>query len=564
MSNTPDYPKFAFMSNKEIAAIFSLLAKLMELHGDNSFKAKAYSTAAFRISKFGKPLAETEISSLSIPGIGEAILQKIQVVLQTGELPLLQEYLDKTPPGVVDMLAIKGIGPKKIALLWHELGIESIGELAYACTENRLIALKGFGEKTQDAVLENIHFIQKNKGWFLFAELETEAENLTQQLQEKFPDYRTAVTGAFRRQLPVLDKLEWLTEISKPDLINWLKPLSFSSFQESENHLETRADHLPKLVFYFSDRKSFARLLFETTNADAFQQAFEEAFDVPETAESEEEIFSRNNLPFVAPALRENAASLALAQAQKLPQLIQPSDIRGIIHSHSQYSDGLHTLEEMAVAAKNKGYEYLVISDHSQTAVYANGLKPERIRAQHEEIDRLNAQLTPFRIFKGIESDILGDGSLDYEPGVLAAFEVVIASVHSNLKMDEEKAMQRLLRAVENPYTTILGHPTGRLLLSRPGYPVAHKKLIDACVANKVVIEINAHPRRLDLDWSWIPYALEKGALLSVDPDAHAIDGMDLVKYGVLAAQKGGLSAADNLSSRTMAELTDFLATKKS
>lgn len=552
------------MSNKEIAAIFSLLGKLMELHDDNSFKAKAYSTAAFRISKFGKPLEETDISSLSIPGIGEAILQKIQVVLQTGELPLLQEYLDKTPSGVVDMLAIKGIGPKKIALLWHELGIESIGELAYACAENRLIALKGFGEKTQAAVLESIHFIQKNKGHFLFAELENEAESLTQQMQEKFPDYQTAITGAFRRQLPVLDKLEWLTEIPKPDLINWLKGFEFSLFQEFDNRLEAQSDQLPKFVFYFSDKKSFARLLFETTNAEAFQQAFLETFGLPETAETEGDIFSRNNLPFVAPALRENAVSLVLAKAQKLPHLILPSDIRGIIHSHSQYSDGLHTLEEMAVAAKNKGYEYIVISDHSQTAVYANGLRPERIVAQHEEIDRLNAQLAPFRIFKGIESDILGDGNLDYEPDVLATFEVVIASVHSNLKMDEEKAMQRLLRAVENPYTTILGHPTGRLLLSRPGYPVAHKKLIDACVANKVVIEINAHPRRLDLDWTWIPYALEKGALLSVDPDAHAIDGMDLVKYGVLAAQKGGMSAADNLSSRTRAELADFLTAKKS
>lgn len=551
------------MSNKEIAAVFSLLAKLMELHGDNSFKAKAYSTAAFRISKFGKPLVETDISSLSIPGIGEAILQKIQMVLQTGELPLLQEYLDKTPSGVVDMLAIKGIGPKKIALLWHELGIESIGELAYACSENRLISLKGFGEKTQAAVLENIQFIQKNKGHFLFAELEAQVNHLTEQLQEAFPAFETAVTGAFRRQLPVLDKLEWLTEIPRIDLLDWLKQLFVASFEEFDNRLEMRSAELPTLVFYFADRQLFGQLLFETTNTDVFHQAFLKDFGIPEQFTCEADIFRAHQLPFVAPAMRENAQSLALAKSQKLPQLIQPSDIRGIIHSHSQYSDGLHTLEEMALAAQNKGYEYLVISDHSQTAVYANGLKPERVLAQHEEIDRLNTQMAPFRIFKGIESDILGDGRLDYEAEVLATFDVVIASVHSNLKMDEDKAMRRLLSAIENPFTTILGHPTGRLLLSRPGYPVAHKQLIDACVANNVVIEINAHPRRLDLDWSWIPYALEKGAMLSIDPDAHAIEGMDLVKYGVLAAQKGGLSAADNLSSKTMAELADFLALKK-
>ena len=247
------------------------------------------------------------------------------------------------------------------------------------------------------------------------------------------------------------------------------------------------------------------------------------------------------------------------AKKNTLPKLIQPEDIRSIIHSHSNWSDGANTIEEMANECIKRGLEYLVISDHSQTAFYANGLKEERISEQHRYVDELNAKLNPFKIFKSVESDILNDGSLDYPVSVLKTFDLVIASVHSNLKMTEEKAMTRLLKAIENPYITILGHMTGRLLLSRNGYPVDHKKIIEACAANNVVIEINAHPRRLDMDWKWIDYAIEKGVLLSLDPDAHALDGFDDVKYGVLAAQKGGMTKENNLSSFGLKEFEDWL-----
>jgi DNA polymerase (family 10) len=242
-----------------------------------------------------------------------------------------------------------------------------------------------------------------------------------------------------------------------------------------------------------------------------------------------------------------------------LPAVIQPEDITGIIHSHSKWSDGANTIGEMATAAKEKGLQYLVISDHSKSAFYANGLYEERVFAQHGEVEALNAQLAPFRIFKSIESDILNDGSLDYSEEVLQSFDLVIASVHSNLKMSEEKAMARLLRAIENPYTNILGHMTGRLLLSRNGYPVDHKKIIEACAANEVVIELNAHPRRLDMDWRWIDYALEKNVLISINPDAHAIAGFNDTKYGVLAAQKAGLTREQNLSSFSLEAFEKFL-----
>jgi DNA polymerase (family 10) len=271
------------------------------------------------------------------------------------------------------------------------------------------------------------------------------------------------------------------------------------------------------------------------------------------TFASEEEIFTAANRPYASPVRREQRG------LKDWGRTIEPTDIRAVIHSHSTWSDGSHSLEEMAAACIARGYEYLVISDHSQSAFYANGLKPDRIKAQQEQIAELNAKLAPFTIFKSIECDILNDGALDYTDEVLATFDLVIASVHSNLRMSQEKAMSRLLRAIENPYTTILGHMTGRLLLSREGYQVDHKTIIDACVANQVVIELNAHPRRLDMDWRWIGYALEQGAMISIDPDAHSTEGIDVLRYGVLAAQKAGLTASQNLSSFGLGEFREWL-----
>jgi DNA polymerase (family 10) len=242
-----------------------------------------------------------------------------------------------------------------------------------------------------------------------------------------------------------------------------------------------------------------------------------------------------------------------------MPQVITEKDIKGIIHSHSNFSDGSNTIEQMVNGAISKGYEYLVISDHSKSAFYAGGLFSDKIAVQHQLIDTLNEKYKPFKIFKSIESDILNDGSLDYDDTVLASFDLVITSVHSNLKMNQEKAMMRLMNAIANPYTTILGHMTGRLLLSRKGYPVDYETIIDACAKHNVVIELNAHPRRLDMDWKWMDVAIEKGVLISIDPDAHTIEEYDNIKYGLLAAQKGGLTKQNNLSSFTLQEFEKFL-----
>jgi DNA polymerase (family 10) len=548
------------MTNQEIADIFDLLSKLMDIHGENSFKTKTYSTAAYRLEKLPAPLVEMPQEQInSISGIGDAVTKKIVEILASGKLPLLEEYLDKTPPGVVEMLAIKGIGPKKIALLWKELGAESIGELEYACNENRLITLKGFGAKTQDSILKSIAFIRNSMGFYLWAEAEAIALQVKNNITTAFPDSKIEFTGEYRRQVPALASISFLTDLADEQIRSAFEQIPDTVFESDENTLFVKMANAPAFHFYRSEPSAFYKNLFTTTAGPVFADAFATQYSMPETAESEEAIFAHNNIQFIPAALRESADILHRAANNTLPDLIQPGDIKGIIHSHSTWSDGVNTLEEMAKAARDKGYEYLVISDHSQAAFYANGLFPDRILLQHAEIDMLNEKLAPFRIFKSIEADILHDGSLDYTPDVLASFDLVIASVHSNLKMNEEKAMQRLLAAVQNPYTTILGHPTGRLLLSREGYPVDHKTLIDACIEHNVVIEINAHPRRLDLDWSWIPYALEKGATLSVDPDAHSIKGIDLVKYGVLAAQKGGLTKERNLSSMGLTAFEAFL-----
>ena len=548
------------MTNHQIADCFELYAKLLDLHGENSFKVKSYSSAAFTIDKWATPLAQMEQSAIaSIRGIGSAHAEKICALLQSGTLAPLEELILQTPPGILDIMQIKGLGPKKIAVLWKELQIESVGELQYACQENRLLGLKGFGEKTQLSILQQIQFIQQQQGWFLWAEAHQSALAIQPLLQASFPDATFLMSGAYRMQDPTLQQIDFVCDVPMPTLKKWLSTFEALQINEQESILWVQWPQQIPFQFHSCNKENIYTTLFKTSCSVAFLEAFTERYTLPETTDREAAIFEQHQLPYLEACLRTDPKRLG----ESMPSLIQVSDIKGIIHSHSTWSDGAHTLEAMAEAAKAKGLEYLVISDHSQAAFYANGLSPERIIAQHKEIDKLNERLAPFKILKSIEVDILNDGQLDYNDEVLASLDLVIASVHSNLKMSEEKAMARLLTAIAHPRTTILGHLTGRLLLSRPGYPVAHKTIIDACAQHKVAIEINAHPRRLDIDWEWIPYAIEKGVHLSINPDAHSIEGFDDIYYGVMAAQKGGLQANQNLSSYSLIALEAYLQSKK-
>ena len=552
------------MDNSQIADAFSLLSKLMDIHGENSFKAKSYAVAAYTIEKM--PVGLTELPNdkvFSIKGIGEAIGKKIIEIRQTGKLNALDEYLQKTPVGILEMLNIKGLGPKKIAVIWKEMGLETIGELLYACNENRLLLFKGFGEKTQQNVKTYIEFYLRSKGSYLYAEIEPYALQLHQQLKKQFPNHRFEHTGAFARQSETIDILEWVSTAGNSELEAFLLAHSFSLTEKNETHIRFKAENNVAITFYNGRTENFGSIIFHTNCAGAFLNEWEKRFPAMQTFASEEELFKAAGIAYIPPCLREKEMIIAAATSGPLPDLIRPEDVKGVIHSHSNWSDGRESVEDMANAAIEKGFEYLVISDHSKSAFYANGLKEDRIKEQHLYIDSLNEKLYPFKIFKSIEADILNDGSLDYHSPVLATFDLVIASVHSNLKMTEDKAMLRLLTAIQNPYTTILGHMTGRLLLSREGYPVDYKKVIDTCVDHDVVIELNAHPRRLDIDWRWIDYALERGAIISIDPDAHNTEGYKDIRYGVLAAQKAGLTKQHNLSSYSLAEFEAFIKKRK-
>ena len=547
------------MDNYDIAEQLSLLSKLMDIHGENSFKSKSYSSAAFTIEKLPQQLTSLPHEKIfQIRGIGESVGKKVIGMLESGELDVLREYLAKTPSGVLEMMNIKGLGPKKINILWKEMKIDSIEELQKACEENRIADKKGFGDKTQQNILLSIQFQQQSAGKYLYKKVEAFAEAITTKLKEKFSDKKVQITGEFRRQLEIIESLEWVTTASSDDLKNYLLNDQVQLVTDRDGMLVLSAEETIFLRFHIVNEKDFYQKLFETSCSEEFLNEWNKNGNTVDSS-SEEKIFSSLQVNYIPPYLRESKTILSKAKKNEFADIIQTSDIKGLIHSHSNWSDGSYTIEEMAKELINLGFEYLVISDHSKAAYYANGLTEQRIREQHRYIDDLNKKLAPFKIFKSIECDILTDGSLDYENKILSTFDLVITSIHSNLDMDEEKAMKRLIGAITNPYTTILGHMTGRLLLRRKGYPVDHKTIIDACADHHVVIEINASPSRLDMDWRWIDYAMEKGLTLSINPDAHTTEEFYNIKYGVLVAQKGGLPKNKNLSSYSLKNFEDYL-----
>lgn len=554
------------MNNKTIANYFSLLSNLLHIHGGNNFKATSYSIASYKIGRMSVELETLPQESIfKINGIGDAIGKKIIELLSTGKLKILDELIEKTPEGILEMLKIKGLGPKKISLIWKEMGIENIGELFYACNENRLSLYKGFGKKTQQNVIESIEFYLAQQGSFLFAQVESLGESLEKLFQKIFNSKKIIVTGEYRRHAETIKEIEFVIPFSANEILNRLKVEEEFLFVEKQGEsIVYKYNNTINVKIHFTNENHLQQKLFTTTGSSEFILAFDHQFPSINfnKIKTETDIFEQAGIQFVPPFLRESASIISIAEKNKIKPVIQPSDIRGIIHCHSNWSDGINTIEQLANACKDSGKEYLVISDHSKTASYAHGLTEEQVKSQHLLIDELNEKLFPFKIFKSIESDILNDGSLDYSNSVLSTFDLVIASVHSNLKMSKEKAMMRIIRAIENPFTTILGHMTGRLLLSRKGFPVDYKKVIDACASNKVVIEINAHPHRLDMRWQWIEYALSKNIILSVNPDAHSIPEFSNTRYGVLAAQKGMLTKEDNLSSFSLKDFENFLLKK--
>ncbi len=558
------------MENKPIARTLRLLSQLMELHNENPFKVKSVANAAFKVDKLPFAIATKPATEIDkVDGIGKSIAAKIIELLETGTIQELETLISQTPTGIIEMLAIKGIGPKKIGIIWHDLQIESVGELYYACNENRLIEAKGFGLKTQEEIKKVLEFRMAANGKFLYAQ----AEPIIKDLQEKLTVWlRQAdmlalfgVAGDYRRACEIIDEAVLIIGTESPDLlISLVSTFELGFIDDGTNILTVQTPEGLNVKLFVVPTNNFYLEYFKLTGSEAHvNQVLALAGD--HAFYSEEDIYEKAGLDFVLPELREGLDEIELAKTHQLPVLIADKDLKGSLHNHSDWSDGVHTLEEMALYCRDVlKLEYLGICDHSKSAFYANGLNEQRVYAQHQQINELNQKLAPFKIFKGIESDILYDGSLDYSDDILKAFDFVVASVHSQLKMTEEKATERLITAIENPYTSILGHPTGRLLLSRKGYDVDFKKVIDACAANNVVIEINANPLRLDLDWRWHRYALEKGVLLSVNPDAHRKEGFLDMHYGVLVGRKGGLTAEKCLNAFSLQQISDFFTNKRS
>ncbi|MEP1085461.1 helix-hairpin-helix domain-containing protein [Algoriphagus sp.] len=558
------------MDHKTLLKKIKLSIQLMELHDENPFKIRSYQSALISLERGDQDimvLSESELAS--IQGVGKSMVEAIQQLKETDTFPFLEELLAKTPEGILEILQIKGLGPKKVKTLWEQLGITSTHELMEACQAGKVAKIKGFGEKTQDTIIQNLEFVASNAGKWLYADIEEIIGQLEKTLHVLAPQAELAVVGDFSRNMEIITEAEFLigsdemagikANIKAMETIEWIL------LESGPRTLRGKLKEIDlRVSIHFCAKADF---LWKKLSLIASPLHLESLVDDKETIaqklqkkdySSENEFFSINKLQIIPVEMREGYGEVELAKENKIPELLTDKDLKGILHNHSTYSDGKHTLRQMAEYCKELGYEYLGISDHSKTAFYAGGLTEDQILKQHQEIDLLNKELAPFRIFKSIESDILSDGKLDYSDEVLASFDFIVASVHSILNMDIKRATSRLITAIENPYTTILGHPTGRLLLRRQGYPIDHKAIIDACAQHNVVIEINANPWRLDLDWRYVRYAMEQGVMLSINPDAHAMEGYADMRYGVLVGRKGGLTKDMTLNAKSGEELAVY------
>ncbi|AWV98645.1 DNA polymerase/3'-5' exonuclease PolX [Arcticibacterium luteifluviistationis] len=558
------------MSNKEISDVIELTSKLMTLHGEDETRAKIYGGTAFNLDRLEEDLSiMSEAELMKLRGVGKSMATNILQIVATGITTELQELINKTPEGVLEMFKVKGIGVKKIKTLWEELGIDNLNDLQIACESGKIAETKGFGQKTQEKILESLLFLRQQSGKL---RMNQAAELSTVILTELSGVYnKVEEVGAIPRKLETIDALSFLvagdiTDKSKlPEgLVENMKVSSpfiwRGTYGENQILIEVQfeaVDTFEREKLICNASEDHLKVVLPEGQQNFYHYVKSNIFD---TSEAYYAGFGSN---YILPEMREGLSEFDWIKENSNDDLISWDALKGSLHNHSKYSDGKNTLKEMSEACRDLGLDYFGIADHSQTATYAGGLTAGRVVQQQSEIDEINAEMTPFKVLKGIESDILSDGGLDYESEILATFDYVVASVHANLDMNIEKATDRVLKAVENPYTTILGHPTGRLLLSRKGYPLDFKKVIDACAANKVIMEINASPYRLDIDWRWIPYCLEKGVMLSINPDAHKIEGFQDMHYGVAVARKAGLTKDMTFNAMSLDKLESFLKSRK-
>lgn len=569
------------ITKKDVIHILEDIGKLLELTDETPFKSRAYYHAARNIAA-----TEEDIHTLvnegtlsSIKGIGDALNRKITELVTTGTLEYYEKLKDSIPAGHIEMMKIEGLGPKKIRTLYKKLKIKTIGELEYACIENRLVELAGFGKKTQDRILTGIERLKRYKKRHLYADIVWEAESLLDFVREQKDVTSAVLAGSIRRRNEVIKDIDILASTENPlKLADFFVSLpevrditakgktKVSIVLKSGINADLRIvaeKEFPYALHHFTGSKEHNIAMREKAKGMGIKMNEYGLFrgDDIIPCESENEIFSALGLSFIPPELRENMEEIEAAERGEIPELVERKDIRGLLHIHTNASDGSDSLEAIVKAAKKMGMEYIGIADHSQSAYYAGGLSVGEIKRQHVAIDEINEREDSFHVFKGIEADILPDGNLDYDDKILRSFDFVIAAIHSHFRMSEEEMNSRLIRALDNKFTTILAHPTGRLLLSRDPYSLDLKKIIDFAAKKGKVIELNANPHRLDLDWRYCKYAKSRGVKIAINPDAHNISGLYHIDFGINIARKGWLEPSDCINCLSLEEMKIFLST---
>jgi DNA polymerase (family 10) len=577
------------MDKSEVAAVLEEIAVLLELQGENPFRANAYAKAGRTIAQLETNLDDiVQAGTLAeIPGIGETLRDKITMLVTTGKLPFYDDLKAKTPPGWLQMLRLPGMGPKKVKTLSDQLGIDTLEKLKEACDQGTLAKLKGFGEKTQKNILEGLAFLDQMGNRVRLDQAMMIAETIVAELKKVPGIKRMELCGSVRRRKETIRDIDILVSADDAGpIMNAF--VNLPNVQKVVGHGETKSsvtmtgiDHNAQRVLINADLRVVSDAQFpfalnyftgsKEHNIRLRQRAIDYGYKLNEydlagakkTIKEEADIYKALDLSYVPPELREDTGEIDAAAKKALPDLLELGDIHGVFHNHTTWSDGAASLAQMAQAARALGYQYLGIADHSQSLTVANGLTPNRVRDQHKEIDAFNAKHKGFRLFKGTEVDILADGSLDFDDKVLESFDYVVASVHSFFNQLQEEMTARIIKAISHPHVTMLGHATGRLLLRRDAYKVDLDAVLQAAAKAGTMIEINANPYRLDLDWIHCKRAKALGVKLVINPDAHATEELAFTRFGVDVARRGWLEKGDVFNTKSLAQVVKELDKRK-
>lgn len=551
--------KFWGMENalsQDASDVLSEIARLMKLKGENVFKVRAFEKAVDIIEQCEDLEARIKGGTLTeLSGIGKGIEEAILDWWKNGKSTIAEQIRSELPEGLLELVKIQGLGPKKAIQLIEELGVKTLGELEYACKENRLVELKGFGLKNQQKILQSVQFLRNAQGQLRMNDYFALAKEFIRDFSDQWGDeIKVAESGTLRRRYEAIDRMDFVLKSKSKNLQSKVDQWRDHWMSEREKKQKST---LP-IHFEWPDNEHFFYQWAKSSSSDAHWKAL--GAPTQQMAESEEKFYQNLGLPWIAPEMRETGEEVQLAKQGKLADVLPWKGIQGVFHIHTQYSDGSGTLEEMVQAALARGYHYIGISDHSQSAFYAQGLKREALNRQYIEVQKAREKFPDIKIYWGIESDILKDGSLDYPQKDLDKFDFIIASIHSRFGMGHDEMTDRIVRALEFPQTKFLGHPTGRLILGRPPFEADMDRIIEACAKHQVAIEINANPYRLDLDWRMGAKVRAAGALVSVNPDAHSVDGLDDVRYGVAIARKALIPQASVVNSWESTKVEEFLS----